>query len=427
MQESILIKKAEIILPDGIKEGDLYIKNGKIKEIDWHIDKPAELIIKEKGLTVIPGCIDTHVHFRDPGLTHKESIYTASRAAAAGGITTFFDMPNTIPHATTVESIEEKKQIAKETSLINANFYIGATSENLKELQMVKDVPGIKIFMASTTGNMLLDDDVAIEEIIKNTDKTLVFHSEDEQTLIKAAEKYKGSSNPADHTKMHPPEAALISSQKILNWALKYPDTHFHILHLTTKEEVALLKAKPSNLTTEVCVQSLLLNSPDAYKDLGTYAQMNPPIRNQFHSGALWQALKNGLIDHIVTDHAPHTIKEKEKPFGQAPSGMPGVETSLRLMLNISNQGHCPIPQIVNWMSETPAKRFNLAQKGRLEVGYDADIAIIDRKKKSTIENGKLHTKCNWSAFDGWETTGLNLMTICGGNLIYRENEFFEV
>ena len=426
MIESLLIKQVQIITPFGKKDGDILIKNGKIHAMDWKLPDHAQVIIKDRGLTLMPGVIDPHVHFREPGATWKETLESGSKAAVAGGVTSFFDMPNTKPSATTRETIAEKKRIAKETSLANYNFFIGATTDNLDELKAIENVPGIKIFVGSSTGTLLVDQEDDLRKIFTETSAIISVHSEKESIIKANKDIYKDSTNPLDHPRIRSVEAAVQCTKMLLQLA---HDTkrRLHICHLTTEEEMQMIaKArKDTPVTTEVSPQHLFLYGPDIYQKIGNFAVINPPIREKRHADALWQGLKSGVIDCIATDHAPHTIEEKLQDYSKAPSGMPGVETSLQLMLNMVAQKRCTMSDIVRWMCEAPAKIYGIPYKGAIQIGYDADLVLVDLNAKRTIQSDKQHTMCKWSAFDGWETQGAPIATMVNGRLAYREGEFF--
>jgi dihydroorotase len=424
MVESYLFKDVQIVLPDQVVQGDVFVKDGKIKEIAPSITASAEQVIADSGLTLMAGAIDTHVHFRDPGITHKESIATGSRAAAIGGVTSFFDMPNNNPPTVTLEALAEKKRIAAETSLINYNFYIGATNDNLEVLLQAENCPGIKIFMGSSTGNMLVDDPATLDAIFKHANKPIVIHSEDEAMVQENVQRYAGSSDSMDHMHIRSPEAALACTKRAVALAKKHKQ-RLHILHLTTAEEVDWLMAQdlPPYITTEVCIQHLLLHAPQVYDRLGTFAQINPPLRTEYHASRLWYGLQQGVISSIVTDHAPHTVDEKMQPFGKAPSGMPGVETLLPLCLNLYNQQKCTLLDVTRWLSAAPQRLFGIQHKGLLQPGYDADLVLVDLNGKQTISNATVASKCGWSAFDGWDITGRVVMTFVNGQCVVREGE----
>ena len=420
-----LFKGVTLILPEGIREGDLLVKDGKIADIGPSLPEHAAHIIRDKGLTLMPGVIDPHVHFRDPGAPHKETLASGSKAAASGGVTSFLDMPNTTPLATTRDTIAQKKAIAADTSLVNYGFFIGATPDNLEELQKVEQVPGIKIFMGSSTGSLLVDQPEDLERIFKSTPHLVAVHAEDEAMVLANKAKLEGSTDVWDHTRIRTPEAALKATKLAVALAEKY-NKRLHICHLTTQEEAEFLAThKPACVTTEVSPQHLLLAGRAMYERLGTLAQINPPLREERHAEALWKALKAGTIDCIATDHAPHTLEEKARPFGKAPSGMPGVETALPLLLTLMNQGKCSIQDVVRWMCETPAKLYNIPRKGALKTGYDADLVLVDLNAQKTLKNENQITKVKWTAFDGWPVKGLPIATYVNGNPVFREGDFF--
>ncbi|MGE4169762.1 MAG: dihydroorotase [Candidatus Margulisiibacteriota bacterium] len=422
----ILFKGVTLVLPEGIRNGDLLVENGKIKAIGPSLPEHAQTIIKDKGLTLMAGVIDPHVHFRDPGAPHKEDLESGSMAAAAGGVTSFFDMPNTNPPAVTTATIAQKKAIAAQKSLVNYNFYIGATQDNLEDLLQTPNVPGIKLFVGSTTGNMLVDDPDILDRIFRTGSRLIAVHSEDEPTVLANKARYEGSTNPADHANIRSPEAALICTQKLVALAEKY-QRRLHICHLTTEEEARYLaQHKPPFVTTELCLQHGFLHGPEIYEKYGCFAQINPPLRDKRHGETLWQALVNGVIDCVATDHAPHTIEEKQKPFGQAPSGMPGVETSLPLLLTQVAQHRCSLEQASRWLSAKPAELFKIHNKGELRVGFDADLALVDLNATYKIEAKNLHSKCGWTAFEDWTVTGKPIATVVNGHFVYREGDFFK-
>ena len=428
MIQSYLIKNIQLVLPNSVVEGDVLIENGRIKHIAPSIDEPAEVVIHESGLTLMPGVMDTHVHFREPGATHKETIESGSKAAVSGGVTTFFDMPNNKPATITVDELNLKKARAKESSYINYNFYIGATLDNLDELIKADNCPGIKIFMGSSTGNMLVDDSKILDDIFKHANKPIVIHSEDETMVRRNMETFKCSTDAADHMNIRTPEAALACTKRAVELAKKHKQ-RLHILHLTTADEVDWLLSQdlPPYITVEVCIQHLLLHAPRVYDQLGTFAQINPPLRSEYHANRLWYGLQQGLISSIVTDHAPHLIEEKSLPFGEAPSGMPGVETLLPLTLQFYQQQKANLNQVSHWLSGAAQSLFGIEGRGQLVAGNYADLAIVDLNHEWTIENKTTVSQCAWSAFDGLTVKGKSIMTFVNGQLVFREGEFFKV
>ncbi len=425
MTKTRLIQGGTLVLPSCLAKTDLLIEDGKIAKIGERLGQ-ADQIIDATGLTVMPGAIDPQVHFREPGGEHKENLYTGSRAAAAGGVTSFLDMPNNQPPAVSADGIASKKERANKDSLVNYGFFIGATPDNLDELNQTPNVCGIKIFMGSSTGNLLVSEPQAIEHIFANGTRLIATHAEDEsilnenQTLIEP-------SDVRQHPQFRDASAALSASELAVELSLKY-QRRLHLLHLTTQEETRLLRRIPKDnrISSEVCPQAFLLIAPECYEKLGTFAQMNPPLRSKRHATALWQALKDGIIDCVATDHAPHTIEEKNQPYGKAPSGMPGVETLLPLMLNQAAQGLCSLLDVAKWTAQAPASLYRIANKGRIEIGYDADFALVDMNQSQTITNGKLHTKVNWSPYHHWTIQGVIQRTLVAGETVFCDGDIIE-
>jgi dihydroorotase len=367
----------------------------------------------------LPGVIDDQVHFREPGFEHKEDLFHGSRACAKGGITTYFEMPNTQPTTTTCERLHAKLELAAAKSVVNYGFYIGATSDNVDELRAARRTPGIKIFIGSSTGPLLVDDQQALERIFAETTLPIAAHCEDETTVRANAEKFAGSRDVADHSRVRDHQAAVIATTRAIDLARRH--THpFHVLHVSTAEEVEILKQRPPWVTAEACPHHLLLNVND-YARLGTRGQMNPSLKTVEDNVALWQGLLAGHIQVIATDHAPHTLEEKSVPYPGSPSGMPAVENSLALMLDQVNRGRCSLRQIVDWMCDAPARVWNVARKGRIEVGFDADLVLVDLAKKDTILDEQQVSKCRWSAWHGTELVGWPVRTWVMGQEVFRD------
>jgi len=423
MNFSLTIRNADVILPKSTQKIDVSVVDGRIHSIGSDILDVGEVIDAE-GLFLLPGIIDPQVHFRDPGGNEKEDLHSGSCAAAAGGITSFLDMPNNVPSITNRDRMEEKKKLAAEKSVVNYGFFIGATEDNLKELNCVENVCGIKIFMGSSTGDLLVDSIEKIENIFANGSRLIAVHAEDESVLQINKELSKSISDIRLHSLIRSDSAAFRATKLAVRLSLKYK-RRLHILHLTTEDECDFLRTLPREnfITTEVCPQNFTLKIPDCYKELGTLAQMNPPIRSKLHADALWKGLKDGTIDCIATDHAPHTLEEKDQPYGIAPSGMPGVETSLALMLDRVNKNFCTLHEVVSWMSESPAKIYKMNGKGSIEVGQDADLVLVDLNLKKKVSNGKLHTKVNWSPYNGMELQGWPVRTIVNGQTVFLNGE----
>ena len=413
-----LIKNGLLVNSNEITKNDILIDNGKIDKIGDLSDLSCNNIIDASNKYVLPGLIDPQVHFRDPGFPDKEDLKTGSMAAAAGGITTFFEMPNTNPSTTTIERLNQKFETASKKSIVNYSFFFGATPENLDEIKRLKNICGLKIFMGSSTGNLLVDNYDDLDKIFAACDRVIAVHAEDEQILRESSKTIEGNDF-THHPVARPVEAAVKATSQAIELALKY-NKRLHVLHLSTAEEVQMIRNHKSSklITCETTPQHLLMKSPDIYKEIGSFAQMNPPIRSERHQKELWKGLMDGTIDCIATDHAPHTLEEKKLPYGQAPAGMPGVETSMPLMLNEVNKGRIKIQQVVKWMCENPALVYKIKNKGFLKPGYDADITIVDMNLSKIIDGSKMQSKCGWSAFDGTKTTGWPIKTIVNGNIV---------
>ncbi|MFN6569770.1 dihydroorotase [Dendronalium sp. ChiSLP03b] len=422
--QSLLIRHARIILPNGeLMVGDVLMCDRQIVEVAPKISiaTPTREIDAE-GLTLLPGVIDPQVHFREPGLEHKEDLFTASCACAKGGVTSFLEMPNTRPLTTTQEALDDKLQRASNKCLVNYGFFIGATGENLPDLLSAQPTPGIKIFMGSMHGQLLVDREATLEAIFAEGDRLIAVHAEDQARINQRRQEFAGIHDPAVHSQIQDNQAALLATELALKLSKKY-QRRLHILHMSTAEEAELLRQdKPSWVTAEVTPQHLLLNT-SAYEKIGTLAQMNPPLRSPHDNQVLWQALRDGAIDFIATDHAPHTLAEKAQEYPNSPSGMPGVETSLALMLTAAMQGQCTVAQVVNWMSTAVAKAYGIPNKGAIAPGYDADLVLVDLNIYRPVRREELLTKCGWSPFEGWNLTGWAVTTIVGGEIVYNKGQ----
>ena len=425
--DNTLIQHAEIVLPDGsIQKGDLLIRGGKIAEIapEIAVTDADTTVIEAEGLTLLPGVIDPQVHFREPGLEHKEDLHTASRACAQGGVTSFLEMPNTKPLTTTQASLDDKLARAASKCLVNYGFFMGATPENLPDLRTASPSCGIKIFMGSAHGALLVSNEPTIEPIFAVGDRLIAVHAEDQARIVERRKLFSGNHNPAIHSEIQDETAALNATKLAVKLSKKY-QRRLHILHLSTGIEAEYLRDnKPEWVTCEVTPQHLLLNITD-YDRISTLAQMNPPLRSPENNDILWKALLDSVIDFIATDHAPHTLEEKAKPYPQSPSGMPGVETSLPLMLTEAKKGRCSVSQVVNWMATAPAKAYQIQNKGQLEVGYDADLVLVDLTEYRPVKRETLQSKCGWSPFEGWSLTGWPIYTFVNGQLAYARGELF--
>lgn len=419
-----LIRGAQVVFPDRTAIASVLIEDGRIADIDASAEVTADEVIDATGLHLIPGVIDDQVHFRDPGLTHKEDLATGSRACAKGGITTFLEMPNTKPATITLDALHTKLDVAAEKCLVNFGFYIGATPDNVDVLAAAERTPGIKIFIGSSTGNLLVDKQAALERIFGETQLPICAHCEDEATVNANAARLNGGSCYADHSRIRDHAAALIATKRAVDLADRHQH-RFHVLHVSTAAEVEFLRSASSLITSEACPHHLFFKIED-YERLGSLVQMNPSIKTAEDNAELWAGLLDGTIPVIATDHAPHTLEEKRQPYPQSPSGLPAVENSLALMLNEVNANRCTLAQVVSWMCEAPARVWNIARKGRIQTGFDADLVLIDLHRKQEIRNEQQITKSGWSPWHGNILTGWPVRTIVGGRTVYNDGVFDE-
>ena len=357
-------------------------------------------------------------------MDHKEDLRSGSRACAKGGVTTFFDMPNTTPATTTQKLLEEKLALASAKSLVNYGFFIGATMTNIDELKSAQRTPGIKIFLGSSTGDLLINKPDMLERIFAETSLPIAAHCEDEDTVQANTKRVGRTVNVVNHSAIRDENCAIIATRKAINVALQY-DHRFHVLHVSTGAEASLLADYRHVLTSEVCPHHLLLNTED-YGRLGTLVQVNPSLKTPNDNQQLWEALLAGNIQIVGSDHAPHTWREKCKKYPESPSGIPSVENSLALMLNEVNRGRCSLEQVVQWMCGSPAKVWDIVDKGRIEAGYDADLVLVDMNKTATVENALQETKCKWSPWHGVTLTGWPVRTWVVGHQVYNDGEFDE-
>lgn len=424
---SLLIKNARLVSSASIEETSLWIENGIIRSVGNIPENiRPEKIIDARNLHVLPGVIDAHVHFREPGMEWKEDLLTGTKAAVSGGVTSFLEMPNTQPSTISLETLAHKKHLASQKALAHYGFFMGATADNLDQLNTIPNIPGIKVFMGSSTGSLLLSDPQKLEALFSKSNQLLAIHAEDDDEIKQNKNRISSEKGVSNHPLIRSPKAALNAVQKAVSLATRYKK-RLHLCHITSLEEVEFLSAaKNAFISCEVTPQHLFLSSPEVYDRFKCFAQVNPPIRDLSHAKALWKALKTGLIDLIATDHAPHTLEEKSKPYGEAPSGAPGVELSLPLFLDQVNKGHCTLKEVVKWMCERPAKIFQIKNKGFIRPGMDADLVLIDLAQSKTVHNQDLHTKCRWSLFDGMTLKGWPVMTLVDGNLTFEGGSFHE-
>jgi dihydroorotase len=419
-----LIQNAVCVLPGGVRRADVLIEGTTIRDIDPAAVAALDETVDAAGLCLLPGVIDDQVHFREPGLTHKEDLRSGSLACAKGGVTTFLEMPNTRPATTTRSALEEKLSRAASRCVVNYGFYLGATPGNLDELCAAVRTPGIKIFIGSSTGELLVDDQDALERIFAETTLPICAHCEDEATVRANEARLGGGRTYADHSQIRDQRAALIATGRAIDLALRHRH-RFHVLHVSTAAEVPLLTDHHHLLTGEVCPHHLWFNTDD-YARLGSLIQMNPSVKSAADNAALWQALRAGQLQVIATDHAPHTREEKQQPYPRSPSGLPAVENSLALMLHAVHEGRCTLTQVVHWMCEAPALVWDIVGKGRIEPGYDADLVLVDLERSHVIRNEEQVTKCGWSPWHGERLTGLPVRTWVMGRTVFQDGRFDE-
>jgi dihydroorotase len=415
-----LLRGGIAILPTGRAYTNLLLQDGKIAAVDADYDTQADEVIDCDSHIILPGAIDDQVHFREPGLTHKEDLAFASRACAAGGVTSFLEMPNTKPSAITVELLEAKYEIASTKSIVNYGFYMGATCSNVDQLKLAENVPGIKIFIGSSTGDLLVDQQEALERIFAETSLPICAHCEDETTVRENQRRLGPHLKLSDHSRIRDHQAAIIATERAFELAKRHRH-RFHLLHTSTADEIPLLADAAPYITAEVCPHHLYFNVDD-YDRLGTLIQMNPSIKTVRDNEALWAALLAGTIQVVATDHAPHTLEEKSAAYPASPSGLPAVENYLALLCDEANRGRCSWEQIASWTSDAPARVWGLVGKGRIEVGYDADLAIINPTRTKEIRNELQFTKSKWSPWNGVTLTGWPVRTIVHGQTVYIDD-----
>ena len=424
MSESfdLLIRGGTVATPNGIAPADIGVIAGRIAAIGSFAGARAAEIFEARGLHILPGAIDSQVHFREPGNEHKEDLETGSRAAILGGVTGVFEMPNTSPPTTSRAAIEDKLARAKDRMHCDYAFYVGATPANvgaLAELERLPGVCGVKAFLGSSTGSLLLNRPDDILAALKAGSRRMAVHSEDEDRLI-ARKGLAERGRPETHPVWRDAEAARASTERVLGLA-KQAGRRLHVLHITTGDEIPLLAEAKDFATAETTPQHLTLSAPECYERLGTYAQMNPPIRDESHRQALWKAVREGVIDVIGSDHAPHTREEKDKIYPETPSGMPGVQTLVTILLDHVNKGDMSLERFVDLTASGPQRIFGIAGKGRIARGYDADFTIVDMGLSRTIENKWIASRSGWTPFDGMKTKGWAVAAVLAGQIVMRE------
>ena len=420
----LLIKGATLVNHSGEGAADIGVKDGRIVAIGGLSAQNAGRTLDATGLHVLPGVIDTQVHFREPGLEHKENLETGSRSAVLGGVTAVFEMPNTKPTTVSAEALADKVRRGRGRMHCNFAFFVGATRENVEELPKLEKLPGaagVKVFMGSSTGDLLVDDEETLSRILALIERRAAFHAEDEARLRERAS-LKREGDPSSHSEWRDPEAALAATVKLVRLATA-AGKRVHVLHVSTAAEMQLLALHKDVASVEVTPQHLTLAAPEVYRRLGTKAQMNPPLRDVAHQNVLWWGLTQGVVDVLGSDHAPHTLKEKAQNYPASHSGMPGVQTLVPVMLDHVSKGRLSLARFVDLTSAGPQRLFGIAGKGRIAVGYDADLTIVDLKAERVIENDWVGSKCGWTPFAGQKVTGWPVGTIVRGGIAMWEGE----
>jgi len=420
---NLVIKNGSCYIEGKLTKVDLGLSGNKIKKIG-KIELNSSKVFDATDKVVLPGIIDTQVHFREPGSTDTEDLESGSRAAVLGGVTSLFEMPNTNPPTSNLAEFEKKLQLAKDRMHSNYAFYFGATPENIEQLSQLKNLKGccgIKLFAGSSTGNLLVDKEADIEKVISNSDRIVSIHSEDEE-ILKVRKRFIKKGDVHSHPIWRDVESAMSSTRRVVKIAERY-NKKIHVLHVTTKEEVDFLAMHKKNVTFETTPQHLTLYAPDCYDKLGTYAQMNPPLRIKEHYDRLWVAIKNNIVDVLGSDHAPHTKENKDKEYPNSPSGMPGVQTIFPVMIDHVNNGKLSLEQLIKLMCENPCRIFGIKNKGYIKEEYDADLTIVDMNKEQVIKNEMIVSKCGWTPFNNYKVKGFPVGTIVNGNLVMSEGK----
>jgi dihydroorotase len=400
------------------------IKDGKIAQIS-KTDLQGQDVFDCAGLVVLPGVIDSQVHFREPGMTHKEDLESGTRAAAMGGVTSIFEMPNTIPATTTKELFQDKLDRAKDRAWTNYAFYIGGSPDNVDQLAELEKLPGcagIKVFMGSSTGTLLVEDDSTLEKIFRAGTRRVILHSEDEPRLRERRHIAVDSQDVRNHHVWRDVETAVKSTTRLLKLARK-TGRKVHVLHITTAEELEILRDEKDIASVECLPQHLTFTAPDCYERLGSLTQQNPPIREDRHRQAIWKAIASGVVDVMGSDHAPHTLEEKARTYPESPSGMPMVQTMIPIMLNHINKGRLSLFRFVELTGEAPRRVFGCTTKGRIAIGLDADFTIVDMNRTETITNAWIESRCGWTPFDGEKVTGWPVMSLVGGKVLLKDGK----
>jgi dihydroorotase len=420
----LIVRGGTVVNHDGLGERDIGIREGRIAAIGTLAGASAAEVIDAKGLSVLPGVIDTQVHFREPGLEHKEDLETGSRAAVMGGVTAVFEMPNTKPLTTSAEALADKVRRAQGRMFCDFAFYVGGTRENIADIPVLEGLEaaaGIKVFMGSSTGDLLVEDEPSLSQIVGRISRRAAFHAEDEARL-QARAHLRRRGDPSSHPVWRDEQAALIATERLVRLAEQHRK-RVHVLHVSTAEEMAFLSEHKAWASVEVTPHHLTLTAPDCYERLGTWAQMNPPVRDARHARALWEALGNGIVDVLGSDHAPHTREEKEHAYPDSHSGMTGVQTLVPIMLDHVNAGRLTLERFVDLTSHGPNRLFGIRGKGRIAVGYDADLTVVDLARRETVTNAWVQSRCGWTPYDGVSVQGWPVGTIVRGRRVMWDGE----
>ncbi|MGI8853729.1 MAG: dihydroorotase [Methyloceanibacter sp.] len=423
----LLFKGATVVNQNGASEADIGVRDGRIAAIGSIKKKQSGETVNVSGLHILPGVIDTQVHFREPGFEYKEDLESGSRSAVLGGVTAVFEMPNTRPATTSAEALADKVSRATGRMFCDFAFFVGATYDNVDRLATLELLPGaagVKVFMGSSTGDLMVDDEKMLARVLATIRRRAAFHAEDEARL-KARLSHRREGDPSSHSEWRDPQAALMATRRLLRMA-SAAGKRVHVLHVSTAEEMDLLARHKDIASVEVTPQHLTLAAPEAFKALGTLAQMNPPLRDRAHQERLWWGLSEGVVDVLGSDHAPHTLEEKAKCYPATPSGMPGVQTLVPVMLDHVNEGRLSLARFVDLTSAGPQRLFGIAGKGRIAVGYDADLTIVDLKAKHVIDNAWIGSKCGWTPFAGRKVKGFPVGTVVRGRRAMWEGELGE-
>ncbi len=421
----LVIRGGTAVLPAGVIACDIGVREGRIAGLGSIPAGQGGQEIDATGLTVLPGMIDTQVHFREPGGEYKEDLATGSKAAVLGGITGVFEMPNTNPSTSTSAALADKVTRAAGRMWCEHAFYVGATPDNLSELPTLERLPGacgVKLFMGSSTGSLLVEEPGAIAQVLANGSRRVAVHAEDEARLRERNRIAKDAAHPRAHPDWRDPATALNATRQLIELA-RQSGRRIHVLHISTGDEMDFLIGHKDIATVEVTPNHLTLAAPDCYERLGTHAQMNPPVRDAAHQARIWQAVADGTVDILGSDHAPHTAEEKAKTYPASPSGMPGVQTTLPLMLTHVAEGRLSLQRLVDLMAAGPNRVFGIANKGRIAIGYDADFTLVDLMAERTIEQGWLASRAGWSPYIGHQCKGWPVGTVIRGRHVMRDGE----